>query len=215
MLDHIRRAIVAAFAAIALVLQPFPGLAPAPAQAGLLTQAVATGAVYVSAALVRRALMHATFAGRELARRKLYEVLAKAPGLAPQALRMVEGLLKSPKVQSRLGGPNGARFLQEEVGPMLSKLKAWNRPEVADGKMVNIVKQLFRDNAKIGNGTTADAVRHELETGLRVGGKTHSDKAQLAIESLTRRLTDPSVSQADKTIAKILKEDLGNALRGR
>jgi hypothetical protein len=160
-------------------------------------------------------LVHATFAGRELARRKLYEVLAKAPELAPQALRMLEGMLKSPKMQSRLSGPNGSRLLQEEVGPMLSKLKAWNRPQVADGTLGNIVKQLFRENAKIGNGTTADAVRHELETGLRIGGKTHFEKAQLAIDSLTRRLTDPSVSQADKTIAKVLKEDPGNALRGR
>jgi hypothetical protein len=211
----IRRYLTTGLLSFVLVVQPVPWGPQAPAQAGLLTRAVATGAVYVSAALVRRALMHATFAGRELARRKLYEVLARAPELAPQAIRMLEGLLKSPKVQGRLAGPNGARFLQEELGPMLSKLKAWNRPEVADGKLGNIVKQLFRDNARIGNGTTADAVRHELETGLRVGGKTHSEKAQTAIESLTRRLTDPSVSQADKTIAKVLREDLGNALRGR
>lgn len=215
MFAAIRRYLTTGILISTLVVQPVPWGAPTPAQAGLLTRAVATGAVYVSAALVRRALVHATFAGRELARRKLYEVLAKAPELAPQALRMLEGMLKSPRMQGRLSGPNGARFLQEEVGPMLSKLKAWNRPEVADGKLGNIVKQLFRDNAKVGNGTTADAVRHELETGLRVGGKTHSEKAQLAIDSLTRRLTDPSVSQADKTIAKVLKEDLGNALRGR
>lgn len=37
---------------------------------------------------------------------------------------------------------------------------------------------LYRENAKIGSGSTADAVRYELQTGGKVGGKTHSQKAE-------------------------------------
>ncbi|OAH23786.1 hypothetical protein AX289_25185 [Methylorubrum populi] len=185
------------------------------ARAGLLSRAVAMGTVYISMSLIRRVLLHASSVAREAARRKLYEIVAKSPDLAPVALRMIEGVLKSPRMQRKLEGPNGPRLLQEEVLPMVAKLKAWNRPAVADAKLGNIVRDLFRDNARIGNGTTADAVRHELETGLRVGGKTHSEKARLAIDSLTRRLLDPGVSQADKSVAKTLVQDLTNALRGR
>jgi hypothetical protein len=61
---------------------------------------------------------------------------------------------------------------------------------------------MFRANAWFGNGTTADAVRQELETDLRLDGTIQSGRARLAIESLTRRSTDPSFSQADKAIAK-------------
>lgn len=71
MLRHICRTMVAAFAAVALVIQPFPRFAPAPAQAGLLTRAVAAGATYISDNLIRVMFLHASMHAREAAKRKL------------------------------------------------------------------------------------------------------------------------------------------------
>lgn len=215
MLRHICRTMVAAFAAVALVIQPFPRFAPAPAQAGLLTRAVAAGATYISDNLIRVMFLHASMHAREAAKRKFFEVLVRSPELVPKATRLVESFLKSPKIQQKLSGPDGARFLADEVGPVVGRLKAWSKPQVADARMKNIVGDLFKPGAKVGNGSTADAVRHELRTGELVGGRNHLTKARETLTRLRNHMNDLEASPADKGTAKLLAEDLINAMRGR
>jgi len=43
------------------------------------------------------------------------------------------------------------------------------KPNVKDGNLKNIIDDLYRPNAKVGSGSTADAVRYELATGEKVG----------------------------------------------
>lgn len=215
MLRYVRRTAVAALAAAALILSPVSGFAPTPAHAGLLKKAVAAGTTFVSANLIRVMFLHASMHAREVARRKFFEVLLKSPELVPKATRMVEGFLKSPKIQQKLAGPDGARFMADEVGPVIGRLKAWSKPQVADARMKNIVGDLFRPGAKVGNGSTADAVRHELRTGELVGGRGHLIKAQEVLTRLRNHMSDAAATPADKGTAKILAQDLLNALRGR
>lgn len=215
MLEYVHRTIVAALIAAALILSPLSGVAPTPAHAGLLTRAVAAGTTYISANLIRVMFLHASMHAREAAKKKFFEVLVRSPDLVPKATRMVESFLKSPKIQQKLSGPDGARFLADEVGPVIGRLKAWSKPQVADARMKNIVGDLFRPGAKVGNGSTADAVRHELRTGELVGGKGHLTKAREVLTRLRTHLEDPAATPADKGTAKILAQDLLNALRGR
>ncbi|WP_252344493.1 RHS repeat domain-containing protein, partial [Escherichia coli] len=60
------------------------------------------------------------------------------------------------------------------------------KPDVTDSNLRNIIDDLYRPNAKVGSGSTADAVRYELATGEKVGGRGHVLKAQ----DYTRALQD-------------------------
>ncbi|NAU00634.1 type IV secretion protein Rhs [Escherichia coli] len=86
-----------------------------------------------------------------------------------------------------------------------------NRP---DG--LNEPVTLYRPNAKVGSGSTADAVRYELATGEKVGGRGHVLKAQ----DYTRALQDwldknPTASPGDRAAAENVLQDLQNALGGK
>lgn len=69
-------------------------------------------------------------------------------------------------------------------------------------------------NNTIGNGTTMDAVRNELKTGMPTNGKFHLQKAKDYVNALDRILRRNDVSDADKAIAKTLLEDLIKAISG-
>lgn len=75
---------------------------------------------------------------------------------------------------------------------------------------------LYRDGAKIGSGSTADAVRHELATGQPVGGVWHTQKAQDYSIALTKWLKDnPNAPFGDRSAATNVLRDLQNALKGK
>lgn len=96
--------------------------------------------------------------------------------------------------------------------------KALPIPKVTDPKLGNLVNDLYK-GAKgpnpIGAGSTADAVRNELATGLATNGKFHSQKAQEYINALSNwQKNTPNASQYDKMVAESLKRDLQSALGG-
>jgi hypothetical protein len=73
----------------------------------------------------------------------------------------------------------------------------------------------YRENASIGSGSTADAVRHERRTGERVGGATHTQKAEEGRGRLAEWLEkNPNASAVDREIAEQLHDDLTDALYG-
>ncbi|MFP1528246.1 type IV secretion protein Rhs [Escherichia coli] len=94
--------------------------------------------------------------------------------------------------------------------------RKWENPtlQIEIGK--NIIDDLYRPNAKVGSGSTADAVRYELATGEKVGGRGHVLKAQ----DYTRALQDwldknPTASPGDRAAAENVLQDLQNALGGK
>lgn len=75
---------------------------------------------------------------------------------------------------------------------------------------------LYRDGAKIGTGSTADAVRYETEAGLPVGGVFHTQKAEDYSVALQRWLDlNPNASFSDRSAAQNVLRDLQNALKGK
>ena len=91
-------------------------------------------------------------------------------------------------------------------------------PQVSNPKLNNLVNDLYK-GAKtpnpIGTGSTADAVRNELLTGLPTGGRFHSQKAQDYINALQNFLRkNPNASNHDRMVAQSLLDDLTSALAG-
>jgi RHS repeat-associated protein len=93
---------------------------------------------------------------------------------------------------------------------------AMNKPSVSDPTLAGLVDKLYRPNAKLGSGSTAAAVRHELETGQSVGGAFHSQKATDGIVSLEKWLSNnPTAKMADRAAAENIIRDMRNALKGK
>ena len=66
-----------------------------------------------------------------------------------------------------------------------------------------------------GTGSTADAVRYELKTGNKVGGKNHLQKAQDSIKALEKWIkNNPNANKSDIDTAQKYIKDLNNALNG-
>jgi RHS repeat-associated protein len=92
-------------------------------------------------------------------------------------------------------------------------------PRVASGKLQNLLNDLYKGTTnpgRIGNGTTADAIRHELATGQSVGGVFHSDKGAQYANGLQNWLQkNPTAAYGDRLAAQSVLNDLRNALRGK
>ena len=98
------------------------------------------------------------------------------------------------------------------LGPLLMREELLRK--VQDPKLRNIIDQLYRRGATIGDGGTAAAVRAERATGQPIGGKFHSIKARININALENWLrNNPTASQNDRTIAQSLKRDLQNSMK--
>ena len=89
-------------------------------------------------------------------------------------------------------------------------------PTVSDPKLGSLVSDLYK-GAKgpnpIGTGSTADAIRNELATGLPTHGTFHSQKGEQYINALGNwQKKNPNASYHDGLVAESLKRDLQNAL---
>jgi hypothetical protein len=73
--------------------------------------------------------------------------------------------------------------------------------------------KLYRKNAKIGNGSTADSVRYTKLTGVLVGGSDHVIKAQGAVVFLNK-CAARLAGTADASIALEVARDLTRSLLG-
>jgi hypothetical protein len=90
------------------------------------------------------------------------------------------------------------------------------KPVVSDLKLRNYVDDLYKGTtnpSRVGNGTTADAVRAERSTGNPVGGKFHTQKAQDTARGLRNWLNrNPGADPRDRAVAESLYDDLVDAL---
>lgn len=90
------------------------------------------------------------------------------------------------------------------------------RPDVSDAKLQNYVNDLFKGvekRSRIGDGTTMDAIRHELRTGETVHGRRHVLKGEEILRGLTRWLEENAhASAADRDLAAQLADEIRRAL---
>ncbi|NPC40991.1 hypothetical protein [Nocardioides sp. zg-1230] len=91
------------------------------------------------------------------------------------------------------------------------------RPEVDDPKLSNYVDQLFKgvkQPNRSGDGTTMDAIRHELASGDLVHGKDHVRKGHDILRGLERWLrTRGDASPQDRETAQALADELKELLK--
>lgn len=85
--------------------------------------------------------------------------------------------------------------------------------EAKTQEVKDLVKQLYRPGAKIGDGGTADALKHEKKTGENIGNKGHEQKAKERVAQINKLLSKYPNHQ-DKELLLKLKKDLENALNG-
>ena len=92
------------------------------------------------------------------------------------------------------------------------------KPTVTEPKLHNLVEDLYKGaqtKNPLGTGSTADAIRHELQTGTPVGGRFHMQKGREYARALEKWLDKhPHASQADRSAAQAVLHDLLAALGG-
>jgi hypothetical protein len=84
---------------------------------------------------------------------------------------------------------------------------------VTNKPLSNLIKSNYRHGARIGKGSTADALRDEVARGVKYGAKkSHYKKAQESIRRLNRILNDESLSAREQQIAGNIRGELWTAL---
>lgn len=74
-----------------------------------------------------------------------------------------------------------------------------------------IIKELYRPNAAVGDGGTADAIRKQIKTGELVGGRDHIRKGRERARQIERILSK-NPNHPDKDLLKQLRNGLIDAL---
>jgi hypothetical protein len=89
-----------------------------------------------------------------------------------------------------------------------------SKPHAEDSTLATKLDELYRPGAKLGSGSTADAVRVELAfPGASVGGAKHVQKARDAVTFLERWLkNNPNARHGDIAAAENVLKDLLDAL---
>ncbi|MEM8940443.1 MAG: hypothetical protein AAGC64_13980, partial [Bacteroidota bacterium] len=126
----------------------------------------------------------------------------------------VAGITRRMGSLSRLSSP-----LVRGVAKSSTKLLGTARDNllnaVKNPKLKNIVNDLYRPGAKVGNGSSMDAFRLERLTGGTVSGKSHHTKLLNYRKALQRVWGNRSnLSPSDRQITKQLLQDIQNALSG-
>ena len=86
---------------------------------------------------------------------------------------------------------------------------------MADAQLKNYVDHLFKgtvNEKRIGDGTTMDAIRAELATGLDTHGKLHITKGSQILRGLERWLRMHPEASSDRDIASSLVTELKDVL---
>ncbi len=86
--------------------------------------------------------------------------------------------------------------------------------QVENSRVKEAINQIYRPNAKIGDGGTADAIRHELKTGEFVGKRPHYQKGKERLKSLQKILKEENLTFTEETVVRSLIDDLERALKG-
>ena len=82
-------------------------------------------------------------------------------------------------------------------------------------KLKNAINEMYRPNAKKGDGGLGDAIRHEIKTGELVGGKSHIQKGIERLKNLENILKKQDLNSVDKNIIRELIKNLKDALERR
>lgn len=85
---------------------------------------------------------------------------------------------------------------------------------VTNQKLKNTINEMYRPNAKKGDGGLSDAIRYERKANELVGGKSHIRKGIERLKNLENILKKQNLNSTDIQIIKELIKDLRDALGG-
>jgi len=145
--------------------------------------------------------------GRAGVERYLLGAVIKVPGLAAE--------VKTARAEAKVVAGEAAKRAEHEL--YKDSLRAvMQKPHVTDAQLKSVMDSLYREGAMVGSGSTAAAVREEMTTGMRVGNRRHTQKAQDSIRRLERWLAaNPTARPGDRAAAENVIRDMKNALEGR
>ena len=84
-------------------------------------------------------------------------------------------------------------------------------PTAENGALNDAIANLFRAGDEIPGGT-AGALRYEILTGARVGGRSHLQKAAQRLAQVNKILKREKLSAADRATAQAIADDLQDAI---
>ena len=89
-------------------------------------------------------------------------------------------------------------------------------PAVGSTKLQNIVNNLYKGTEnpnRLGNGTTMDAIRNEVATGVPTGGRLHITKGRESLRGLNKWLgNNADAPYHDRLVAQSLADELEDVL---
>ncbi len=106
--------------------------------------------------------------------------------------------------KNRKNGVRGAKLLARARDNLLKRAN--------DPRLKSAIRELYRDTAKVGNGSAMDVMRYEKETGVLLSKSGHTKKLVERRTNLLRIFKDKSVSDSDRQITKELFLDIQDAL---
>ncbi|MFZ2314922.1 MAG: hypothetical protein WAW86_04585 [Gammaproteobacteria bacterium] len=83
---------------------------------------------------------------------------------------------------------------------------------IQHAKLFGLFHSAYRTNAKYGNGSTADAVRHEMATGELLSSHSHLEKAITMRDKLSLLIGSGELHNEERNLAKFIRDDLQRAL---
>jgi len=109
-----------------------------------------------------------------------------------------------------MGGGKGLGLFRGTQG---SNMRERLLTSASHPRLKGVIRELYRQGATVGDGGTADAIRHEIATGGGVSGKSHIKKGQERLKHLKRILAEEKLCPQDILIIQSLIDDLTDALQ--
>ena len=130
---------------------------------------------------------------------------AAAPGMPP------EDNDKEDKDGNKTNPKNRAAHERDKA----QYRREMERPHAEDPELAEMLEKFHRPTAKVGSGSTAASLRHQLETGELVGGVCHIQKTENSITALSAWLRrNPTARPGDRAAAENMLRDLLDAAKG-
>lgn len=147
-----------------------------------------------------------------------YAVAKVAAKVGKNALKKVAAQAKkASKTKPKNPPKNDASNAAKAAKHKQDLRRQMSKPEVKDPELKKIMDKTYRENAKVGSGSTAEAIRVEKATGEMVGGKYHTQKGQDTLNELAKWIkknqNNPSVSSGDFKVAENVFTDIADALK--
>lgn len=113
--------------------------------------------------------------------------------------------------------PNAAKAVKQlkEAPAVVNFLRDELLAQAKDKALRNAINDLYREFAQVGDGSSMAALREEIQTGQKVGGKSHWIKVYENRTRLMRIYRSGRLGASDRAITRLLLIGIQDALSTR